>query len=144
MTTIAYKDGIIAYDGRVSRGSTIVYDDFDKMREREGVCFFGTGSTGDINELVGAWFGEEVIGECDANALVLHDGNLTLIGYDEGKVWKSPVVLDRPYAIGSGADHALTAFDMGATAYQAIEMAMKRDCGTGGKIRTLTVTSPDK
>jgi hypothetical protein len=28
---------------------------------------------------------------------------------------------------------------MGATAYQAVEMAMKRDCGTGGKIRTLTI-----
>jgi ATP-dependent protease HslVU (ClpYQ) peptidase subunit len=139
MTTIAYKDGIIAYDGRVSRGSTIVYDDFDKMREREGVCFFGTGSTGDINELIGAWFGEEIVGECGANALVLHDGSLTLIGYDEGKVWKSPVVLDRSYSIGSGSEHALTAMDMGASAYQAVEIAMKRDSCTGGKIRTITV-----
>jgi ATP-dependent protease HslVU (ClpYQ) peptidase subunit len=139
MTTIAYKDGIIAYDGRVSRGGTIVYDDFDKMRERDGVNFFGTGATGEINELIGAWFGEEIVGECEASALVLHDGDLTLIGYAQGKLWKAPCVLDRPYAIGSGSDHAYTAFDMGATAYQAVEMAAKRDTSTGGKIRTLTV-----
>ncbi|MNC73653.1 hypothetical protein D3C75_1248910 [compost metagenome] len=69
----------------------------------------------------------------------MHDGNLTLIGYTEGKLWKSPLLLDRPYAIGSGTDHAYTAFDMGATAYQAVEMAAKRDTGTGGNIRTLTV-----
>ncbi|MGY1448710.1 proteasome subunit beta [Pseudomonas chlororaphis] len=142
MTTIAYKDGVIAYDGRVTRGGTIVYDDFDKMRERDGAAFFGAGATGEINELIGAYFGEEIVGECEASVLVLHSGSLTLIGYTDGKLWKAPVLLDRPYAIGSGTDHAYTAFDMGATAYQAIEMAAKRDTGTGGKIRTLTVTKP--
>lgn len=139
MTTIAYKDGVIAYDGRVSAGRTIIYDDFDKCRERDGVFFFGTGATGEINELIGAWFGEEIIGECGASALVLHDSQLTIIGYSDAKLWKSPILMDRPYAIGSGEDHALTAFDMGATAYQAVEMAAKRDTGTGGKIRTLTI-----
>lgn len=139
MTTIAYKDGIIAYDSRVSAGRTIIYDDVDKKRERDGVFFFGTGATGEINELIGAYFGEEIVGECGASALVVHGGDLLIIGYSEGKLWKSPIHVDKPYAIGSGEDHALTAFDMGATAYQAVEMAMKRDTGTGGKIRTLTV-----
>lgn len=139
MTTIAYKDGIIAYDGRVTAGRTIVYDDFDKLREREGVFFLGTGATSEINELIGLFFGEEILGECGAEAIAVQDGALTLIGYYDGKLAKTPMLMDRPYAIGSGMDHALTAFDMGASAYQAIEMAMKRDCGTGGKIRTLTV-----
>lgn len=139
MTTIAYKDGIIAYDSRVSAGRTIIYDDVDKKRERDGVFFFGTGSTSEINELIGAYFGEEIVGECNAAAMVLHDGELMIIGYSDGKVFKSPVYADKPYAIGSGEDHALTAFDMGATAYQAVEMAAKRDTGTGGKIRTLTI-----
>ena len=135
------KDGIVAYDGRVSRGGTIVYDDFDKMRERDGVVFFGAGSTSEINELIGAYFGEEIPGGCDASAIVLHDGNLTLIGYTEGKLWKGPMLLDRPYAIGSGTDHAYTALDMGASAYQAVEMAAKRDTSTGGLIRTFTINA---
>jgi ATP-dependent protease HslVU (ClpYQ) peptidase subunit len=139
MTTIAYKDGVIAYDGRVTAGGTIVYDDFDKLRERDGVFFLGTGASSEINELVGAYFGEEVVGDCGAEALVVHDGAVTLIGYYEGKLGKTPLLLDRPYAIGSGTDHAFTALDMGASAYQAIEMAAKRDTGTGGLIRTLTI-----
>lgn len=139
MTTIAYKDGVIAYDGRVSAGGTIVYDDFDKKREREGVLFFGTGSVSEITELIGAYFGEGIAGECGASAMVLHDDTLTLISYEDGKVYKSLIIADRPYAIGSGRDHAFTAFDMGATAYQAVEMATKRDTGSGGLIRTHTI-----
>jgi hypothetical protein len=139
MTTIAYKDGVIAYDGRVSARGTIIYDDFDKKRERDGVLFFGTGSTSDINDLVAAYFGESIAGECGAAAMVLHDDALMLVSYEDGKLFRSPILFDRPYAIGSGTDHAYTAFDMGATAYQAVEMAAKRDTGTGGLIRTLTI-----
>lgn len=139
MTTIAYKDGIIAYDGLVTAGGTILYDDFDKMRERDGVQFFGAGATSEINELIGAYFGDEITGDCNATLIVANDGSLASVGYFDGKVCSTPLRTDRPYSIGSGADHALTAMDMGATAYQAIEMATKRDTGTGGKIRTITV-----
>ena len=139
MTTIAYKDGVIAYDGRVTAGRTIVYDDFDKLRERDGVQFLGTGATSEINELIGSYFGEPIVGECGAEAIVIQAGVLTLIGFYEGKLAKTPMLHDRPYAIGSGMDHALTALDMGASAYEAIEMAIKRDVSTGGTIRTLTI-----
>ena len=144
MTTIAYKDGIIAYDGRCTVGGTIVYDDYDKMRERDGVFFFGAGGTSDINDLIKAYSGEEIAGECGAFAIVCKAGELSLISYEDSKIVESPVLLDKAYAIGSGRDHAYTALDMGASAYQAVEMAAKRDTGTGGKIRTFTVTSPDK
>jgi len=139
MTTIAYKDGIIAYDGRCTAGGTIVYDDYEKMRERDGAFFFGAGGTSEINDLIKAYHGEEITGDCGASAIVCKAGELSLIGYDDGKIWESPVRPDKPYAIGSGRDHAFTALDMGASAYQAIEMAAKRDTGTGGKIRTFTI-----
>jgi hypothetical protein len=48
-------------------------------------------------------------------------------------------MVDSVYAIGCGSDHAITAMDMGATAYQAVQMAAKRDTGTGGTIRAATV-----
>lgn len=139
MTTIAYKDGVIAYDGLFTAGGTIVYDDVDKRRERDGVSFFGTGGSGEIDELIGAYFGKAIVGECNASAMVLHGDDLILIGYLDGKVWKMPLQADKPYAIGSGSDHAFTALDMGATAYQAVEMAAKRDTSTGGLIRTMNI-----
>ena len=41
MTTIAYKDGVIAYDSRVTRGDLITDDDCDKCIERDGVNQYG-------------------------------------------------------------------------------------------------------
>lgn len=40
------------------------------------------------------------------------------------------------YAIGSGAAHAITAMDCGKSARQAVQMAMKRDINTGGRVVT--------
>ena len=139
MTTIAYKDGIIAYDGRVTRGTQITYDDFDKCLERDGVKFICCGANADFESLMDAYFGWEV-SNCDASAIIIADGLIWNGAVDETTgFWKTQVTEDRPYAIGSGSVHALTAMDMGASAYQAVEMAMKRDSCTGGKIRTLTV-----
>ncbi|MGY2258129.1 proteasome subunit beta [Pseudomonas sp. SDO55104_S430] len=139
MTTIAYKDGVIAYDGRITRGNQITYDDFDKCLEREGVKFVCSGSTADFESIISAWFGQQVE-SCSAVALIIADGVVWHSAVDETTgFWKSALIPDRPYALGSGSEYALTAMDMGATAYQAVEMAMKRDNCTGGKIRTLTV-----
>lgn len=142
MTTIAYKDGIIAYDGRITRGNQITYDDFDKCLDRDGVKFVCSGSTADFEGLISAYFGGEV-SNCSAVALIVADGGVWHSAVDESTgFWKAALILDKPYALGSGSEHALTAMDMGASAYQAVEMAMKRDSCTGGKIRTLTVTKP--
>lgn len=140
MTTIAYKDGIIAYDGRATTSSgTIVYDDFEKCLEREGVKFVVCGSLSGAHKLLDAYFGDPQT-SVQMSALVVVEGEVWYISHDdEDGIEKSQVLPDRPYAIGSGSDHAYTAMDMGASAYQAVEMAMKRDSCTGGKIRTLTV-----
>ena len=140
MTTIAYKDGVIAYDGRATTSTgTIVYDDFEKCVERDGVRFVICGSTACMSKLIDAYFGEPQT--CvSADALVVVDGEVWYISHgDDDGIEKSQVLPDRPYSIGSGSDHAYTAMDMGASAYQAVEMAMKRDSCTGGLIRTLTI-----
>lgn len=139
MTTIAYKDGVIAYDSRITSGSSIMYDDYEKCVEHNDARFVIAGHTSDYSKLTGAYFGEAAT-DINASAIVVEDGKLWVIGHDDDSgVWKSIIPADKAYAIGSGSNHALTAMDMGATAYQAIEMAMKRDSCTGGKIRTLTV-----
>ena len=137
MTTIAYKDGVIAYDSRRTCDGRIITDSADKKREREGYMFFGCGSTSDILNLIDAFFGAKIKGECDAQAIVAFGGCVTEIILSEGRLFKYPV--DHEYAIGSGSDNAITAMDMGATAYQAVQMAAKRDTGTGGTIRTVII-----
>ncbi|QEO79853.1 proteasome subunit beta [Pseudomonas brassicacearum] len=140
MTTIAYKDGVIAYDSQITCGSTITYDDYQKCHEVKGVKFVMCGKTSDYTALQDAYFGAAVTKEVDASAIVVEGDGLWCVGASvEDGFWKSPIMPGATYAIGSGADHAITAMDMGATAYQAVEMAAKRDTGTGGTIRTLMI-----
>ena len=140
MTTIAYKDGVIAYDSRICNGSSITYDDFDKCQEVKGVKFVLTGYVCDYSKLIGAWFGEAVTGTVECSALVLDGESLCYAAYNaEHGLCKTPVWLERPYVLGSGSDHAMTAMDMGATAAEAVEMAKKRDTSTGGQVRTVVI-----
>jgi 20S proteasome alpha/beta subunit len=141
VTTIAYKGGIVACDGRITSGSLIEDDDREKMIEREGVRFFMTGATADYDMLIAGYLGERVVPQpVDACSLVFRNGALTCVGVDEDlRIWEAQVPLGKPYAMGSGRTFALTAMDMGATAYQAVEMAAKRDTSTGGTIRTYEV-----
>ena len=55
MTTIAYKDGIIAYDSRCLCGNAIVDDNIDKHLAIEGLHFFFSGNTGDQVALLEAY-----------------------------------------------------------------------------------------
>lgn len=140
MTTIAYKDGLIAYDSQVTRGDIITDDAYEKCVELKGVRFFCAGAIADHQRLVDVYFGAKPEGNIDASALVWDGESLMMVAVDDSTgLWKSPILLDRVYAIGSGSPYAFAAMDMGGTAYQAVEAAKKRDTSTGGTIRTLTI-----
>lgn len=140
MTTIAYKDGVIAYDSRAIQGTVIVDDDRDKRYHREGRDYFAAGSTSDHEKLIALDFGDLSIDlkQVDSLALAWDGNNLYEVGVDECECvfFRTPRELGKHYAIGSGALFALTAMDMGATAEEAVRMAAKRDTCTGGTIRT--------
>lgn len=141
MTTIAYKDGVIAYDSRSTAREKIVSDDTEKCIEERGVKFILSGCASDFQALMDAYFGAEPRGNGIAG-FAIDDGVLWLIGISEDDgFWKERLRADQPCAIGSGADHALTAMDMGGSAVKAVEMAMKRDIYSGGLVRTLIVTA---
>jgi len=138
MTPYAYKDMVIAYDSRVTRGSYIEDDDCQKCITIKGIKFFCTGTEKSQNAIIDYWFkGKADADDVDGNAFVWDGKNLYDISVDkeEGKIHKDIVDLSKYYAIGSGTDHAITAMDLGMSAYQAVRMAAKRDTHTGGKIR---------
>lgn len=143
MTTIAYKDGILAYDSRRTHGTTISYDDCEKLQIFKGVSFLLCGAVADFDGLIAAYFGGPTPSSNDASGYALDGGVLWLIACDDNTgLWKERVRLDRPDAQGSGSAHALTAMDMGASAIEAVEMAKKRDTKTGGEVKYLAFRKP--
>lgn len=137
MTTIVYKAGVIAYDSRSTCGGTIVDDDANKHSIKDGVHFFFCGVTAEKENMSNAYFDPKSEGDYEGSAIVFDHGELFCYGLtkDDG-YWKHPISANKVYAIGSGRDHAYTAMDMGADAKTAVKMAIKRDSGSGGKIRT--------
>lgn len=140
MTTIAYhhERKEIAYDGRTTRGDTIMNDASEKMVEKDGVRFFICGATGDYELLVSMYFGAKSELVPEAYALVIDGGRVYRIGCQaDGGFWKC--IPDCSDAIGSGWQYALSAMDFGKCAKGAVEYAATRDVYTGGKISVMRV-----
>ena len=141
MTTIAYnyEEGIIAYDSRRSVDDYIVDDNVQKHYKKDGVSFFLAGTPCDYDEFIYCYPSGETTGEeHDAHAYSVERGEVYRAGVSlKNKIWKHPT--NYSGSIGSGGRHAITAMDMGATAKEAVKWAMKRDTGTGGRIRTFKI-----
>jgi 20S proteasome alpha/beta subunit len=140
MTTITYKDGVIAYDSLAVSDITIVDNNFDKHIEKDNVHFFFSGCVADITKLIECYFGAKHKINSNSSAIVYDKNDLFIIGFGKnGNYYCDPERLDNCIAIGSGTDHALTAMDLGCSAKKAIKMAAKRDTCTGGKIRKFKI-----
>ncbi|WP_122503127.1 proteasome subunit beta [Pseudomonas viridiflava] len=140
MTTIAYKDGVIAYDSRQTRGGAIVSDDCLKCEIVNGVSFFLSGCVCDEQALIAAYFGTPSKDPVECSGFVVDNGKLMMVGHDDKTgVWRQPLDPANPDAIGSGSAYALAAMDMGASAEEAVRAAMKRDIYTGGTVRTIVI-----
>lgn len=138
MTTIAYKDGVIAYDSRITANDLITNDSANKKYELNGVVFFMSGATCDYKKFHNLYFGgTEPINDIDASALVVDKGELFLVAVcEKSGMWKQPMQLDNPCALGSGSNFALTAMDLGFSAFEAVKVAITRDCKSGGMVNT--------
>jgi ATP-dependent protease HslVU (ClpYQ) peptidase subunit len=142
MTTVAYKDGVIAYDGRQTRNNRIVSDASQKCKIVDGVSFFLSGAVCDEQALIAAYFGTPSLVPVECSGYVVDSGKLMMVGHDDDTgIWKQDLDPSNPDAIGSGAPYALAAMDMGASAAEAVRAAMKRDIYSGGKVTTITISS---
>lgn len=135
MTTVAYRDGVIASDSQVSSGDTIV-GFTPKCGIINGVLYGFSGAMA-LGQAFEAWLRRGMNGDppameksgLAAKGLVVHDG--IILSWESGG-WDR---LHAPYyAIGSGRDHALAAMAVGACAVKAVEAACKHDVWSGGPI----------
>lgn len=140
MTTIAYRDGIIAYDSLITCQGSAIYQDYDKSRFVNNTRFFLSGAICDYDKFISDWFEEERSKYAlDCSAVVFDGVQLYEGGYGGGKLWKEKVDEKNYFAIGSGWQYALVAMDFGASAEKAVERAAYRCLYTGGRIRTFKI-----
>lgn len=150
MTTIAYKNGIMCSDGRMSLGDMIIKDDTEKVfwvnNHLVGVC----GRARAINTFV-TWLQKmtdyhivnQEVGELvDLVPPALEDDE----GYSALVVTPSRQVLmyegntpidmglDVPMSVGSGSCFALAAMKAGNSAEEAVKVACELDVYSGGEI----------
>lgn len=142
MTTIAYKDGIIAVDSYSTQGSRVVCNGGNKIKRVRGAIFVATGSVADFDNLHSAYFGENYDKALEISALVIDSKMIYLVGIcsDDG-FWKIDIAKEKykSCTLGSGGDFAQGAMDAGATAKEAVKIACERDVYSGGRVRTIGI-----
>lgn len=135
MTTIAYRDGVMAADGRMVFDSTIMSDDTIKIfRLSDGALMAITGEESYGRAIINALETEdEELPQApgDVNALLVEvDGTIKLF---DG-IGEFGVVETNYIALGTGAAFAYGALDSGCTAEEAVKAAIKRDPSSGGRV----------
>jgi 20S proteasome alpha/beta subunit len=144
MTTIAYKDGVIAFDSRITNSGIIINDNAKKYYMEGGKTFFYSGAESDIDRLIDGYLHGLIKLEhgVDGNAIVIDTSGLYFVGVTEDfELWSNSVDAEIPFAIGSGRDFALAFMDAGMSAVDAVKMTAKRDIYTGGAIRSYELKS---
>lgn len=134
MTTIAYRDGILAADTRSCMGDWVGRENVQKLhRLKDGKV---AGITGDlvkgfhfIKWLQGSIVQRPDLGDSTRVIVLNHDKSLTI--YESvGEYDSSPDFA----AWGSGMPPALAALYCGKTAAEAVEIAARIDPWTGGDL----------
>lgn len=143
MTTIAYRDGILAADSRAYGGDRAPIGSKTKIhRLLDGTLFGLSSSAVGADNLIRKW----VEDGCPApkNDAVKPDNFELILVRQNGEVFYahdnlslSGPIRSNKLAIGSGKEFALGAIEMGAGALQAVEVAARLDPWTGGPFDTL-------
>lgn len=139
MTTIAYRDGVLAADTMVSRDGMV--SGYTVKVERRGPIFAAYAGNCAMGQAFLDWFRKGmkgdpppmVDGDCScAGILIADDAIIEWSGQPRPDWIKAPFA-----AWGSGAQFALGAMAFGATAESAVYAAMTLDHGTGGRVTAL-------
>jgi ATP-dependent protease HslVU (ClpYQ) peptidase subunit len=137
VTTIAYRDGLLAADTAtfIHEGNTRMPDRSKKIRRlSDGSLIAGSGIARQVGDFA-AWYETREGSKPDIeHATIIRISKQGTITIYDGKADERDVTDCPFYACGSGAMAALAAMYMGARADQAVEIAMKIDPWTGGEV----------
>lgn len=140
MTTIAYRDGVLASDSLATLGDTKAHGHYQKIRRIGDYMVGAAGSVADSQNFVN-WLrsGDEENPPPKGNysALII-DPRGRVREIENGSVLPVPRAA-KFFSIGSGAPYALAAMYAGATAAEAVRIAAKIDTSTGLPVKTLKI-----
>ena len=135
MTTVVYRDGVLAADTLVTADGIKVGHKSKLVRLKRSHLI---GFAGDIK-----YYTKFLEREPEDNLT----GEFSVIEVIDGRVLtysgdNLPEQIEAPfYAIGSGWEIAMGALAMGATAEEAIKITMEYDINTGGEVECIALTT---
>ncbi len=150
MTTIVYRDGVMAADTRGYGGSAAPIGQKQKIHRLPDGGLLGVSSTEPgVPEAFVAWMAAggsidelERMGE-RLNLQALHVNAAGNVFYYSDNFIPSGPLFAPFFAIGSGGKYALGAMTCGATADGAIAAAMQHDLWTGGEVMQVPLVEPE-
>lgn len=149
MTTIAYKDGIIAYDSRLTNADCIITDNYIKRHSLGGFEFFIAAVVPDQLEFMRSYVdGTKLDFLLEVSAFVVEGADVfqAFVSERNGiiRIEKQPMEGQIADAIGSGWRFAKAFMSIGMSAAEAVEATKKLDCNTGGLVRTYKIGQLDE
>ncbi len=149
MTTVAFRDGTMAADSLANDdnvGAVKVQKIYrKKIKGKEYI--FGIAGYLEAGQMFIEWFSTRDQSLMDRLTKLTEDDSFDVLIWNGKKLMIADQLMrlteinDEYFAIGSGAPHAITAMDCGRSARQAVQMAMKRDINTGGRVVTMRLSS---
>lgn len=142
MTTIAWDGRSLAADRKISWGGGAMGETRKvHRRDSDGALIGVCGGTG-VAQALADWFLTGEVGVKPDLSPTDDDAASGLIIRPDGALWHiykhGLVPVSAPFlAFGSGADYALGAMAQGATAREAVAVAIRFDNGSGGEIDVL-------
>ncbi len=161
MTTIAYRDGVMASDSRGTDESEMVLTDCQKLYTLDSGAILGTAGDDDIRKLLKLLGKAKTPGDLPSKKrlaktqsdfkgiLVFPTKEIFIIHIAKPKSldedmdeWTAYVceIWDSMCAVGTGAPYAYGAMEAGKTAPQAVEIACKRDIYSALPVHTLEIS----
>lgn len=155
MTTVAYRDGVLASDSKVTMGHLYAMNQ-PKLHRLKGGAMLGQAGDCDVREIVHllqAVTTEDAIPDKDTlsatrtdfeGILVLPNKEVYYLAvfkeeFGSSVEWQAHVnkLYNKFIACGSGGELAMAAMMQGASAEEAIKIAAALDIYTGGKVQTM-------
>lgn len=144
MTTIAYRDGVLAGDSLYIRGGWKMGTTFCKVfKTPDGRLLGLCGDAAHAMKLV-EWLKLPPKDRCDERPALDKDAGTVVEVLRSGKArfYEHNHFHDnreRYWSVGSGSVAALVAMDMGANATRAVKAAIRRDDSSGGPVRSVKI-----
>lgn len=136
MTTIAYKDGVLAADTLITANGMIC--GYAKKIWRAGRLLIGGAGSDAVTNTFRDWVKDGMSGDHPlkkdiGNLFIVKPDGLTVMWCDDG-----PFLMKETFwALGSGEEVAMGAMAAGASARKAVQLACARDTRSGGDVTVL-------